>query len=75
MVQKQNSRQIFQLLKRLNQLNQRTEASPEEQEIMLHYSGWGGLSSAFDESKTEWENEYLQLILLKSRHRTVNISQ
>ena len=36
-------------------------ASPEEQEILSNYVGWGGLPDAFDESKASWSDEYQEL--------------
>ena len=36
-------------------------ATPEEQEIMSRYVGWGGLADAFDENKPEWANEFKEL--------------
>ena len=36
-------------------------ATPEEQETLSRYVGWGGLADAFDESKTEWSKEYAEL--------------
>ena len=36
-------------------------ATPEEQEILSQYVGWGGLADAFDESKNAWANEYQEL--------------
>ena len=36
-------------------------ATPEEQEILSHYVGWGGLPDAFDESKEQWREEYAEL--------------
>ena len=36
-------------------------ATPKEQEILSQYVGWGGLSDAFDESKSAWVNEYQEL--------------
>lgn len=36
-------------------------ATPEEQEILSRYVGWGGLSDAFDETKDNWHTEYNQL--------------
>ena len=36
-------------------------ATPEEQEILSQYVGWGGLADAFDESKSAWVNEYQEL--------------
>ena len=36
-------------------------ATPEEQEILAKYVGWGGLSDAFDETKANWAAEYQEL--------------
>lgn len=36
-------------------------ATPEEQETLSQYVGWGGLPDAFDETKDSWHGEYLQL--------------
>ena len=36
-------------------------ATPEEQEILAQYTGWGGLSDAFDESKDNWASEFQEL--------------
>ena len=36
-------------------------ATPEEQQILSQYVGWGGLSDAFDESKSAWAGEYREL--------------
>ena len=33
-------------------------ATPEEQEILSQYVGWGGLPQAFDEMDSSWSNEY-----------------
>ncbi len=33
-------------------------ATPEEQEIMSKYVGWGGLQQAFKEDDSSWSNEY-----------------
>ena len=33
-------------------------ATPEEQEILSKYVGWGGLAKAFDENDSSWSNEY-----------------
>ncbi|MDD3822208.1 MAG: SNF2-related protein [Sphaerochaetaceae bacterium] len=41
-------------------------ATPEEQEVLSKYVGWGGLADAFDESKTAWANEYNELQSLLS---------
>ena len=36
-------------------------ATPEEQEILSKYVGWGGLSMAFDEHNTAWADEFKEL--------------
>lgn len=36
-------------------------ATPQEQEILAKYVGWGGLADAFDESKANWAGEYQEL--------------
>ena len=36
-------------------------ATPEEQETLTKYVGWGGLSMAFDSNNVAWENEYKEL--------------
>ena len=36
-------------------------ATPEEQETLAKYVGWGGLSMAFDEKNAAWANEYKEL--------------
>lgn len=41
-------------------------ATKDEQNILSRYVGWGGLADAFDESKSNWANEYLELKSLLS---------
>ena len=36
-------------------------ATPEEQEILSNYVGWGGLADAFDPDKGNWAQEYTTL--------------
>jgi len=36
-------------------------ATPEEQEILSKYVGWGGVADAFDETKDNWRSEYAEL--------------
>ncbi len=36
-------------------------ATPEEQETLAKYVGWGGLSMVFDEKNASWANEYKEL--------------
>ena len=49
----------IQLLKKCEE--EHRPATPEEQKILSGYVGWGGLADAFDESKTSWATEYLEL--------------
>lgn len=53
-------RQLFSLEK------QGRNATKDEQDILSRYVGWGGLADAFDESKSNWANEYLELKSLMS---------
>ena len=41
-------------------------ATPEEQEILSKYVGFGGLADAFDESKENWADEFKELIVTLS---------
>ena len=36
-------------------------ATPEEQEVLFRYVGWGGLSMAFDEHNVAWAEEFKEL--------------
>lgn len=36
-------------------------ATPEEQEILSKYVGWGGLAQAFDSKNEQWSKEFAQL--------------
>jgi adenine-specific DNA methylase len=47
------------LLKELEFENR--QATPEEQETLSRYVGWGGLADAFDESKPAWAKEFAEL--------------
>ena len=47
------------LLKELDAAGQ--QASPEQQEVLSRYVGWGGVPEAFDPSKTAWAKEYAEL--------------
>lgn len=49
----------IQLLKKCE--DEHRYATPEEQEILAKYVGWGGLSDAFDPKKSAWATEYLEL--------------
>lgn len=37
------------------------QASPEQQQVLARYVGWGGLSDAFDGKKAEWAGKYKTL--------------
>lgn len=39
-------------------------ATAEEQSILSEFSGWGGISMAFDSQNKEWQNEYKELLNL-----------
>ena len=41
--------------------NENRHATPEEQETLSRYVGWGGLADAFDKDKREWSGEYKEL--------------
>ncbi|MGN0275898.1 MAG: DEAD/DEAH box helicase family protein, partial [Hominisplanchenecus sp.] len=36
-------------------------ASPQEQEILSRYVGWGGIPNAFDKNNADWASEYKEL--------------
>lgn len=36
-------------------------ATPEEQQVLAKYVGWGGLADAFDRTKSAWTKEYQEL--------------
>ena len=49
-------------IKLLKYLEETTgQATPEQQEILSRYVGWGGLADAFDPDKPAWAVEYAQL--------------
>lgn len=45
---------------------QKRNATKEEQDILSKYVGWGGLADVFDDSKSNWTNEYHELKTLLS---------
>lgn len=51
--------EAIRLLKQLEQENR--QASPEDQQILAGYVGWGGLANAFHPSASGWETEYQEL--------------
>ena len=55
-------------IKLLKYLEETTgQATPEQQEILSRYVGWGGLADAFDPEKPAWAAEYAQLKELLTR--------
>ncbi|MDO4317234.1 MAG: N-6 DNA methylase [Lachnospiraceae bacterium] len=49
----------IQLLKKCQEENR--FATPDEQEILSKYVGWGGIPEAFDENNSAWTTEFLEL--------------
>lgn len=51
-------------------------ATPEEQEILSRYVGWGGLADAFDDTNEKWADEYKELYvtLLPDEYRAAKSS-
>lgn len=51
-------------------------ATPEEQDVLAGYVGWGGLSEAFDERNNAWHDRYLMLkgLLDEQEYRTARES-
>ena len=55
----QNNVAAIRLLKDLEA--QGRSATPEEQEVLSRYVGWGGIPQAFDEANEKWTSEYAEL--------------
>lgn len=51
-----NNVEAIRVLKKCEEENR--FATPQEQEILSKYVGWGGLPQAFDEKDPSWSNEY-----------------
>ena len=51
-----NNIEAIKVLKKCEEENR--FATPEEQEILARYVGWGGLSQAFEENNSSWSNEH-----------------
>ena len=47
-------------------------ATPQEQEILSHYVGWGGIPQAFDAQNEDWRREYAELKALLSETEYVS---
>ncbi len=64
---KEKFRQNVEAIRTLEKIEgERRTATPEEQEVLAKYVGWGGLADAFDSSKANWVNEYQELKSLLS---------
>ena len=55
----ENNMRAIRTLKTLEKENR--PASPEDQEVLSQYVGWGGIPQAFDERNTAWPDEYREL--------------
>lgn len=55
----ENNMRAIRTLKTLEKENR--PASPEDQEVLSQYVGWGGIPQAFDERNTAWADEYREL--------------
>ena len=42
------------------------QATPEEQEVLSRYVGWGGLPQSFDENNAAWSKEFTELFTILS---------
>ena len=64
---KEKFRQNVEAIRTLEKIESENRiATPQEQEILAKYVGWGGLADAFDESKANWAKEYQELKSLLS---------
>nr|WP_249866474.1 SNF2-related protein [Paenibacillus konkukensis] len=51
--------EAIRLLRQLEEENR--QASTEEQAVLAHYVGWGGIPQAFDDANSQWAAEYAEL--------------
>ena len=59
---KQKFRANMEAVRLLHQLEAEGRmATPEEQEVLSHYVGWGGLPQAFEENNAGWSEEFAEL--------------
>ena len=52
--------------------SEKRPATNEEQEVLSKYVGWGGLADAFDETKSAWAKEYVELKTLLSEEEYIS---
>lgn len=69
-----NNAAAIKLLKTLEKENR--TATPEEQEVLAKYVGWGGIANAFDSRKPDWSKEYNELkgLLTDEEYRAARAS-
>lgn len=69
-----NNVTAIKLLKTLEKENR--TATPEEQELLAKYVGWGGIANAFDSRKPDWSKEYNELkdLLTDEEYRAARAS-
>ncbi len=55
-------RRNVEAIRLLQQLEQdKRQANAEEQAVLAHYVGWGGIPQAFDDANVQWTSEYAEL--------------
>lgn len=69
-----NNAAAIKLLKDIEKENR--TATPEEQEVLAKYVGWGGIANAFDIRKPDWSKEYTELkdLLTDEEYRAARAS-
>lgn len=69
-----NNAAAIKLLKDIEKENR--TATPEEQEVLAKYVGWGGIANAFDSRKPDWSKEYTELkgLLTDEEYRAARAS-
>ena len=69
-----NNVAAIKLLKDIEKENR--TATPEEQEVLAKYVGWGGIANAFDSRKPDWSKEYTELkdLLTDEEYRAARAS-
>ena len=59
---REKCRNNIEAIRTLHQIEQENRlATPEEQEILSKYVGWGSLPQVFEENNSSWANEYREL--------------